>query len=134
MVAVVWWAYARTFERCVICVIWTPGPLLTALRSPAPRACHHTCVGHHICVTDLWSSAPHACRRVHAQPTRVKVSTSVPIASTGMAAKLVYELPLRHVSRFWQPPARLGVRYGQQRSQEVAACVHAASLYVGRRL
>ena len=40
----------------------------------------------------------------------VKVSTKIPLSSSGLGLKLLYELPLNNLSQPWNPPSRLMVR------------------------
>jgi hypothetical protein len=40
----------------------------------------------------------------------LKLGGSWPLPGTGMAVRLKYEVPLVHLDKFWQPPARLMVR------------------------
>ena len=41
----------------------------------------------------------------------LKVAGSVPLLGTGLTAKIVYELPFNNVQQFWNPPARLMIRW-----------------------
>ena len=40
----------------------------------------------------------------------LKASHSLPLGRSGLSVKVLYELPLRNVRNFWEPPARLMVR------------------------
>ena len=57
----------------------------------------------------LFNKLPDTCAQAFPHPT-LKFSHSLPLGSSGLAAKVLYELPLRGVHSFWRPPARLMIR------------------------